>query len=916
MDLERWKRIDSLLQQALDRPTDDREAFLERACDGDIELNREIQSLLRSHRKAARFLEQPAIELAARGISVERESGADGFSRLETPSHESQSWPLVPESGQLRPGAVLAGRYTVLGLSGRGGMGEVYRARDNKLDQVVALKLLTATLRRSPTAVIRLHNEVRVARQVSHPNVCRVYDIGESDGLHFLTMEFIDGEDLAHLLRRIGRFPHDKGVEVARRICAALSAAHERSVLHRDLKPGNVMLSSSGRVVVTDFGLAAVAENRHAVQSSSGTPAYMAPEQVTGGLVSIRSDIYSLGLVLYEVFTGQPAFQNADRTGLTRPSSLVGDLDPAVERVILRCLEQDPGKRPATAMAVAASLPGGDPLELALAAGQTPPPEMVAASGEKTGISVRAAVCCLAAALTALFAAAMFGGRPQVLTRAAIEATPDGLAGKARELAASMGYPGRPHRTFGFLYDAGQIQRLEREGWSTSSLSRPLPVRFWYRESPHPLASYEMRGIAWNDPPQNLPGMISMQMDEAGRLTFFRAVPLEAHAPAPPRGANWTLLLNAAGLDSDSLQQTAPQLLPPVYADTRMAWTGHYANRPDTPVRIEAAALAGRPVYFRLIPAWEADTVDPSHLDPSFQVTARPYPPFYSGSALAFLTVLAIPIAWVAWRNVSSGRGDRNGATRVAAFVFALWFVYGISAGFGQFAAAPERSWIITAHALYWAGSVWMLYMALEPMVRRRRPDSLISWSRLVSGKFRDPLVGRDILIGILTMSWFFMARTQLPITIGSAIPVHMGALLGVVPVSLAASVSQALAVAVVFTLTLTALRRKWLAFLVTTAVIFILNFFQATGRDLLQVSSFGMYSLVTAAVLIRFGLLAGYTAMATAYLLFALPLGLDFNMWYQDAGRACVLLLAVLAAYAFHSALAGRRVIHERLIS
>jgi serine/threonine-protein kinase len=363
-----------------------------------------------------------------------------------------------------------------------------------------------------------------------------VYDIGESDGLHFLTMEFIDGDDLARLLRRIGRFPHDKAVEIARRICSALSAAHERGVLHRDLKPVNVMLNVAGHVVVTDFGLAALAEEVKGVESRSGTPAYMAPEQAMGGRVSVRSDIYSLGLVLYELFTGQPAFETGDRNALKNPSSLVKDLDPEVERVILRCLAEDPEDRPATAFAVSVMLPGGDPLQVALDAGQTPPPELVAASGQKAGIAVRSAVCCLVAALAALFCVSDFGARSQVLTRAPIELPPEGLAAKARELAAAIGYPSRPQgRAFGFLYDAGQIRRLDRQGWSDRALSWPSPVRFWYRESPHGLASYELKGLAWNDPPQNVPGMISVQLDGSGRLTLFQALPIDT-TPKQPHG--------------------------------------------------------------------------------------------------------------------------------------------------------------------------------------------------------------------------------------------------------------------------------------------------------------------------------------------------------------------------------------------
>ena len=154
------------------------------------------------------------------------------------------------------PGTVLVGRYRIVALLGRGGMGEVYRADDLTLGQQVALKFLPAALSRNESALRRFRNEVRTARQVSHPNVCRVYDLGEVDGATFLSMEYVDGEDLATLLRRIGRLPSDKGLEIARKLCAGLAAAHEKGVLHRDLKPGNVMLDARGHVRLTDFGLA------------------------------------------------------------------------------------------------------------------------------------------------------------------------------------------------------------------------------------------------------------------------------------------------------------------------------------------------------------------------------------------------------------------------------------------------------------------------------------------------------------------------------------------------------------------------------------------------------------------------------------------------------------------------------------
>ena len=267
------------------------------------------------------------------------------------------------EVGGFAPGTVLAGRYRIIGLLGRGGMGEVYRADDLKLGQTVALKFLPKAVSDDPELLDRFHAEVRLARQVSHPNVCRVYDIGEVEGRHFLSMEYIDGEDLASLLRRIGRLPADKGLEIGRQLCAALAAAHDRGVLHRDLKPANVMLDGRGKVRLTDFGLAEVeGSGAGAAAGLAGTPAYMAPEQFTGQPASVASDLYALGLVLYEIFSGKRAFEAPtlaeirrlhEQSHAARLSTSVHDLDPAIERVIFRCLEKSPSDRPASAMAVA-----------------------------------------------------------------------------------------------------------------------------------------------------------------------------------------------------------------------------------------------------------------------------------------------------------------------------------------------------------------------------------------------------------------------------------------------------------------------------------------------------------------------------------------------------------------------------------
>ncbi|MDQ3817891.1 MAG: serine/threonine protein kinase, partial [Acidobacteriota bacterium] len=358
-------------------------------------------------------------------------------------SRQSTSFDSI-DNARFTPGTTLNERYRIVSLLGRGGMGEVYRADDLKLGQAVALKFLPVSLSGDGAALARFHREVRVARQVSHRNVCRVYDIGEVAGHHFLSMEFIKGEELSSLIRRIGRLPADKAVEVARQICAGLAAAHDMNVLHRDLKPSNVMIDADGNARITDFGLAGLAEEIRSDEVGAGTPAYMAPEQLEGREVTTRSDIYSLGLVLYELFTGKRAFEartldelmrlRRSDTTPTTPSSLVKDIDPLVERVILRCLEKDPNTRPSSALQVAAALPGGDPLQAALAAGETPSPEMVAAAPKEGSLRPAIAVSLLASFLVCLAFVILLSGKALLHRQVPLEKSPEVLRERAREI--------------------------------------------------------------------------------------------------------------------------------------------------------------------------------------------------------------------------------------------------------------------------------------------------------------------------------------------------------------------------------------------------------------------------------------------------------------------------------------------------
>ncbi len=311
-----------------------------------------------------------ALELAR--ASPPLATPAPGGLQETSPDTEGLHRPTNPsEEPRFEPGTILADRYRIANVLGRGGMGEVYRADDLELGDVVALKFLPGELEHDRRRLAMLLSETRIARTVSHQHVCRVHDLGIHRGehageLHFVSMEYIDGEDLASLLRRIGRLPRDKALEVSRQLCAGLAAVHACGLLHRDIKPSNVMLDGQGQVRLTDFGLAIVDSEAAGL---GGTPAYMAPEQHTKQGTTVRSDVYSLGLVLYEIFTGERAFTaKSPREYAWRhlqyqpetPSSHVEDLHPGIERVILACLEKVPEHRMASAEAVAEALAQDD----------------------------------------------------------------------------------------------------------------------------------------------------------------------------------------------------------------------------------------------------------------------------------------------------------------------------------------------------------------------------------------------------------------------------------------------------------------------------------------------------------------------------------------------------------------------------
>ena len=498
------------------------------------------------------------------------------------------------------PGSMVADRYRVASLLGRGGMGEVYGADDLKLGQRVALKFLPLDRGKSTSWRDQFYAEVRMARQVSHPNVCRVYDVGESDGRLFLSMEFVDGEDLASLLRRIGRLPDDKAVEIAQQLCAGLAAAHRSGVLHRDLKPSNVMIDGKGRARITDFGLAIATSDADQQTGPAGTPGYLAPELLDGAAPSIQSDLYALGLVLYELFTGKKAFyasslvefhRKQTETNPTPPSSVVKNFDPVVERAILRCLDRDPAQRPRSALSVAASLPGGDPLASALAAGETPSPEMVAAAGPQGSLQPAVAWACLVGALILIFGASMLlAPRNMDWGLAPMNKSPEVLADRAQDLAQKLGYSVAVDHAFWVASDKDYLRytahNSSSKDWKRTPAGHawPSPVTFWYRQSP----LWMMPGAqSPNGPPRVTPlnpsyetsGMVALRLDMQGNLLFLRGVPPQVENAGGSRDLDWGLLFAEAGLDKTQFVSASPKWARPI--PSMSAPTGRGISRID-----------------------------------------------------------------------------------------------------------------------------------------------------------------------------------------------------------------------------------------------------------------------------------------------------------------------------------------------
>ena len=834
----------------------------------------------------------------------------------ELPEHDQPTanrdvTPRPRGTGGFAPGAIVATRYRIVALLGRGGMGEVYRADDLRLGQPVALKFVDVGS--DAQSLEHLYHEVRVARQVSHPNVCRVHDVVEAGGLRFIAMEYVDGEDLASLLRRIGRLPAAKATDVSREIAAGLAAAHDRGVVHRDLKPANVMIDGNGHAHVTDFGLAALAgidDGRIA-----GTPAYMAPEQVAGEPVTTRSDVYALGLLMYELFTGERVYASssfADRRkqrAVTprRASSSVKDVDPAIDALIAECLAEDPSKRPASARAVLAQLPGGDAIDVAMAAGETPSPEMVAAAAETGELPARVAIA-VVAAIAVLVGVIAWQTQSYLFTL--MRKPPEVFMDRATSIVVLAGEKSAAGDEVHFYdYDSELLHELGKRTRAEIAATRPGIMHFVYRRSPQRMAPretieeandffiFQSGHVTLTDPKLSVPGEAIVILDHHEALIEYRALP-SGHAPKP----DWRPLLEATGVDMTTLVETQPALFPVVATDSRVAWTGTFAGNADR-VRIEAASLNGMPAWLKVAGPWQDKTKPVTEMATRQIVSANAVASFVQ----MWIGIIFLIVAVVTTRRIlRRGRSDTTSAARLSLYYGGCLFVSWLIAAHHALDARDEAPMFVSGlgAALAGAASLWFLYIALEPAVRRTWPRALVGWMRLLAGRFRDPLVARQILFGILggaaaTEAVWLALQARAAMRGATHHFVRVAAIeplatyVGDALIDHAVSISLGIGTIFICVCVRLGLGR------IGAAVVFVLLL---AGFGYVSPAS-AIFGAIQITLMFRIGLLSAVTTGAVVNLLSDSPLTFDTGAWYWPRAVASLLIVALATAWAARTA-------------
>jgi serine/threonine-protein kinase len=458
--------------------------------------------------------------------------------------------------------------------------------------------------------------------------------------------------------------------------------------------------------------------------------------------------------------------------------------------------------------------------------------------------------------------------------------------------------------------------------WDAVLAARPTLLRYWYRQSPDDMVASDFRDnlmtpgiVTRSDPPTVLSGMINLDLDSQGRLTNFQAIPpqrLEKNQMGVPASFDWNILLTAAGLDPAKLQPAQPTWTSLANSDTRMAWTGTWPGS-SRPIRVEAAAFQGKPVFFSLIGDWtKPDRVKDTKQKSFGERASRIIGLFLVCSVL-------LGSALLARRNYRMGRGDRAGALRLALVMFLLLMgLFLCRAHFATIGDAIGLFIIAASAALFISGVTWMMYLALEPWVRRHWPKTIISWSRLLSGEVRDPVVGRDILFGvILGVVWILIFQIRY-------IPMmRMGASPGLYSTDALMGGRQALGAwlqqwpqsiqtTLVFFMVLfglkVLLRKEWIAGIAMVAIFAIPRALSSTYMSVEIPAQILVYAIAVLIVL-RFGFVPLVCAIFTINLMANVPFSADFSVWYMPTSILALLSVVALAGWGFYHSLGGEPV-------
>lgn len=896
MTPDRHRQIKRLFLAAVELTPAQAESFLNEACGDDPTLRDEVQSLLAHHTVETLLPESPSAE------------GRTVSDALPTSVLADQWQSAGAAVAVFPPGTIIAGRYRLVAPLGRGGMGVVYRAEDLELSQTIALKFLHAQLKGLGDPLEMLRNEVRVARQIAHPNVVRVFDLGVAEGEVFISMEFVTGETLESLIRRVGRLTADKLLQVARQLAAGLAAAHDNGVLHRDLKPANVMLDENGNVRILDFGIA-VTLDAPQKQRLAGTPGFIAPEVLKGQPRSRQSDLFTWGLVIYYAAQGKLPPPSSEQPLDIEPLLMSG-VDAKLAHWIRSTLATNPTERPASAHELLVELSAGDPLHEAVAADRVPPQDLlIAARGPRPPRWFFDGL--LVSGVALLLFVAMLADRTMFLSRCGLVQSPDILHGTAERMLAKFGDPVEAEALTGVTLDPDCLQFIRShnelpERWQKVRTGQIPAVFFWYRRGdphlprPAPLGEPHWVRIA----PATL-DTATIRLDGRGKLLSLQIADTPTEKLPRHEPVDWESLFVAAGLQIADFRMVRPAKSPPLFADEVRNWEGPFPADPRLSLTITAAALNGRVVFFDITQPWEQSSSANSTFDgqKSQFVSVR----------LA-LWLITIGLSAVLDRhNLRRGHADWTGMKRIVATVMVLGAIRWLLGAQHTFVIAEELAvgYLWLSVIVFTSLLSGLAYLAVEPFARRWWPWSIITSHRLLAGRLGDQNIWRDFLLGIVVglaavalrqLGTLLTSTFELPVSglndfdFGQDLMEFLG--LRYRAAVLINALLHASTAALLLLSILVCLKR----FLKSTraaavALVVTLTMLEIVGRGIVSPVDWMSRTLlwgICIGLLVRPGLLATIAALATFYAVNNTPVTLNYAAWFAPTSFLILIATAV----------------------